>query len=82
MRRFSAGQANLNCFSLLDLSASAADQLQCAQRNAACIQPNVPAPYTHTPPLVWPARIKIGYLSYDYRQHPVAFLIGELFRTP
>ncbi len=79
LRRFRSGESDLNSFSLLDLPATAAEQLQCAQRNAARIQANVQMRYEHTPPTDWPARIKVGYLSYDYRQHPVAFLIGELF---
>ncbi|MDP1680622.1 MAG: tetratricopeptide repeat protein [Burkholderiales bacterium] len=79
LRRFRSGESDLNSFSLLDLPATVAEQLQCAQRNAARIQANVQMRYEHTPPTDWPARIKIGYLSYDYRQHPVAFLIGELF---
>ncbi len=79
LRRFRSGESDLNSFSLLDLPATAAEQLQCAQRNAARIQANVQMRYVHTPPTDWPARIKVGYLSYDYRQHPVAFLIGELF---
>jgi predicted O-linked N-acetylglucosamine transferase (SPINDLY family) len=79
LRRFRSGETELNSFSMLDLPAGAAEQLQCAQRNAARIQANVQMQYAHTPPNAWPARIKIGYLSYDYRQHPVAFLIGELF---
>ena len=79
LRRFRSGEADLNAFSMLDLPATVAEQLQCAQRNAARIQSNVQMRYEHLPPSDWPARIKIGYLSYDYRQHPVAFLIGELF---
>lgn len=79
LRRFRSGETDLNSFSMLDLPATAAEQLQCAERNAARIQANVQMRYEYTPPTDWPARIKIGYLSYDYRQHPVAFLIGELF---
>lgn len=79
LRRFRSGEADLNSFSMLDLPATAAEQLQCAQRNAARVLANVQTPYKHAPPSDWPARIKIGYLSYDYRQHPMAFLIGELF---
>lgn len=79
LRRFRSGEADLNSFSMLDLPATAAEQLQCAQRNAARILANVQTPYVHTPANIWPELIKIGYLSYDYRQHPVAFLIGELF---
>lgn len=79
LRRFRSGEANLNSFSMLDLPATAAEQLQCALANATRIQASVQSRYTHQVPNTWPARIKIGYLSYDYRQHPVAFLIGELF---
>ncbi|MBT9612630.1 MAG: tetratricopeptide repeat protein [Burkholderiales bacterium] len=79
LRRFRSGETDLNSFSMLDLPATAAEQLQCAQRNAARIQSNVQMQYEHPSSSVWPTRIKIGYLSYDYRQHPVAFLIGELF---
>lgn len=79
LRRFRCDAAALNPFSLLDLPTSAAEQLQCAQANAKRILANVPMQFAHVSFGEWPQRIKIGYLSYDYRQHPVAFLIGELF---
>lgn len=79
LRRFRSGEAELNPYSLLELPASAADQLRCAEQQANKMQMRVMArqPYTHRPRQR--EKIRIGYLSYDYRQHPVAFLIGELF---
>ena len=79
MRRFRARQADLNPYSLLDLPATAAEQLQCGKSRAEKIAAAAAPRFAHTPPAALPARIRIGYLSYDYRPHPVAFLIGELF---
>lgn len=79
LRRFRSGEAPLNPYSLLELPASAADQLRCAEQQAAAMQARVAGmrAYAHAPRQR--DKIRIGYLSCDYRQHPVAFLIGELF---
>ena len=62
-------------FSLLAISPSAEDQLQCAERRAR--DQTVFPPlwrgevYTHD-------RIRVAYLSADFREHPVAYLIAGL----
>ena len=64
------GNANILPFSLLAISASAADQLQCAKLwiDKKCPRLEMPA---------WPAEqrerkiIRVAYLSPDFRRHPV-----------
>lgn len=63
-------------FPLLALPSSGADQLQCARLEAR-EQPVFPAVwqeeiYSHD-------RIRVGYLSADFREHAVAYLIAGLF---
>ena len=63
-------------FALLAMSSSAADQLQCA-RGYVQDQPVFPAiwrgeVYSHE-------RIRLAYLSADFREHPVAYLTAGLF---
>jgi predicted O-linked N-acetylglucosamine transferase (SPINDLY family) len=62
-------------FSILPIPSSAADQLQCARRQAK-EQPAFPQiwngqAYSHE-------RIRVAYLSADFRDHPVAALIAGL----
>lgn len=75
-----AGRSGFQPFSLLGLSSTLADQRACATvygekrqvsqsfcsstRGSAAIAPQ--------------GKIKIGYLSADFRQHPVSFLLAEL----
>jgi predicted O-linked N-acetylglucosamine transferase (SPINDLY family) len=67
----------INPAQFLSLTASAAEQAQCARRHAAAIARGAAA----LPP---PARrsrerLRIGYLSGDFREHPVAELAVDLF---
>jgi predicted O-linked N-acetylglucosamine transferase (SPINDLY family) len=62
-------------FNLLATTASPADQLQCAKSYVADRQ-SFPAiwrgeAYTHD-------RIRVAYISSDYREHPIAYLIAEV----
>jgi len=74
-----AGEAATSPFNFLGLDASPADQLRCAQ---AWTRRRYPA----QPPL-WRGeryvhdRIRIGYVSADFRQHPVAYLAAGLFEA-
>lgn len=77
--RFRAGRADMNPYSLLDLPASPQEQLDCARRNAQKILAGTARTFTHTPHRPAAPRLRIGYISYDFRPHPVAFLIAELF---
>jgi protein O-GlcNAc transferase len=63
-------------FMLLALPSSALDQLQCAQ-NPAIARPSLPPLwsgqiYSHD-------RIRLAYLSSDFREHPIAYLTAGLF---
>jgi protein O-GlcNAc transferase len=64
-------------FTLLALSSTPADQLACARRFAAKIVTPGAAELVR-PPRKTGERIRLGYLSADFRRHPVAFLIAEL----
>lgn len=79
LRRFRSGEAALNPYSLLELPATAADQLHGAEAQARSVQARVVDLPGFTHSRQPREKIRVGYLSYDYRQHPVAFLIGELF---
>ncbi len=63
---------------LLAIPASPADQLKCARLHAANQYPAFPVPlwrgerYSH-------GRIRVGYVSGDLREHPVAVLTAGLF---
>jgi protein O-GlcNAc transferase len=61
-------------FTLLALSSSPEEQLACARPVAAKIA--APAIVLPRPQLERGERIRLGYLSADFRQHPVAFLIA------
>ena len=62
-------------FSLLTMSSSLTVQKQAAETYTQAKHPNagwsLPAKHKHE-------KIKIGYFSSDFRQHPVAYLIAEL----
>src|SRR5438105_11690214 len=81
VRRAIAAQSSVNApLTLLGLSSSLQEQLACARRVAA--EMVVPAgAFRHAPPTAKDAgeRIRLGYLSADFRQHPVAFLIAGVF---
>jgi predicted O-linked N-acetylglucosamine transferase (SPINDLY family) len=64
-------------FYLLSTSATAADQLICAQR---WLQPLTPSPREISScPATRHGRIRIGYLSGDFQQHATSHLIAGLF---
>jgi protein O-GlcNAc transferase len=71
-----AGNLAVSSFDFLGMSWSAADQLTCAKR-AMADQPLLPHAwrgeiYSHD-------RIRIGYISADFRTHPIAQLVAGLF---
>jgi protein O-GlcNAc transferase len=64
-------------FALLALSSTSKEQLDCTRRVSGTIA--VPEADELTCPLPrLGERIRLGYLSADFHQHPVAFLIAEL----
>ena len=73
-----AGRPVIDPFGNLTVSASPADQLRCARIAVAdATQPDMPRlwkgeHYAHE-------KIRIAYLSADFRPHPVAFLIAGVF---
>lgn len=69
-----SGQVASPPFSLLSISSSATDQLQCAQGYVAALPaapPLLPQTYSHD-------RIRVAYLSGDFRDHPIGYLIAGL----
>ncbi len=73
--RVGGGIPTITPFSLLAISSSAEDQLQCARRLARDRMRFPPLwcgeVYEHD-------RIRVAYLSADFREHPVAYLIAGL----
>ena len=74
-----AGEAATSPFNFLVSNASAADQLRCARTWADRRYPAQPplwrgGRYVHD-------RIRIGYVSADFREHPVAYLTAGLFEV-
>jgi protein O-GlcNAc transferase len=73
-----AGKANCEPFILLSLTDLPDDHLRCAQAWVAAKHPITAKPvwqdkvYKHD-------KIRLGYVSADLRQHPVAYLVAELF---
>ena len=65
-------------FYLLSTSASASDQLVCAQRWIKPIKPPREAVFHHGASAE-KERIRLGYLSGDFHQHATAQLMAELF---
>jgi len=72
------GTAIIQPFLLLAYSSDATLQLLCAER---CVQHRIPV----TPPPLWNGKnykhkkIRVAYLSADYRAHATSYLIAELF---
>jgi len=64
-------------FIMLALSSTPEEQHECARQAAAQIAVPDAGILRHPRP-VWGERIRLGYLSADFRQHPVAFLIAGL----
>ena len=75
-----AGERRSAPFVLLALPATPADQLKCAQLWFSDRCPDPPPPlwrgeqYRHE-------RIRVAYISPDYRDHPVAFLTAGMFES-
>lgn len=79
LQAVSAGEAVTSPFNLLVSDASAADQLRCARTWTDRRYPMQPPiwqgeRYAHD-------RVRIGYVSADFRQHPVAYLAAGLFEA-
>jgi protein O-GlcNAc transferase len=79
LRAVRAGEAAASPFNLLVSDASPADQLRCARSWTDRRYPAQPPlwrgeRYAHE-------RIRIGYVSADFRQHPVAYLAAGLFEA-
>ncbi len=63
-------------FIFLNFSSSPAEQQACTQKWVSRMQ--VVPEFSHTRPRQ-PGRIRVGYLSSDFRSHATAFLMAELF---
>ena len=81
IKLFNAEQQNVIPFVFLSLPTTPAEQRKCAE---LYIKDRVPpsihgrlSDTRHYDPN--PERIKVGYLSGDYQNHPVAYLMAELF---
>jgi predicted O-linked N-acetylglucosamine transferase (SPINDLY family) len=72
------GTARVPPFYLLATPASPAEQLACARRWAKPIMPPSQDTFRHAAPRPHD-RIRLGYLSADFRQHATAALAAELF---
>lgn len=72
------GEKAVSPFIFLAITQSLADQLQCARTYVADKHPLAPAPLwaKHRHPH---DRIRVAYLSADFRDHPVSFLTAGLF---
>ena len=75
-----AGKSACLPFVLLSIDASPEDQAQCAN---ICIERSVsPTPYTAANKAgLEPVKIRVGYLSTDFRTHPVGYLTAGLFES-
>jgi predicted O-linked N-acetylglucosamine transferase (SPINDLY family) len=75
-----AGKWVCEPFSLLATPADAADQLRCAKTNVAKQEaPIAVDPDGQTRPSSDHERLRVAYVSADFREHPVAFLMAGLF---
>ena len=76
---FNAGQKNVIPFVFLSLPTTPLEQKKCAElyiQDRVSVQADMAATRQYAPQ---PKRLKIGYLSGDYQNHPVAYLMAELF---
>lgn len=78
----SATEEEISPFSLLSISSSPADQLQCARnfaarygRAVAGSRERLAFRFERAPA----ARLRVGYLSADFHEHATAYLTAELF---
>ena len=75
-----AGERNVDPLTLMGLSDSTADQLQCARRWVSALFPRSATPlwrgerYAHS-------RIRIAYLSTDFREHAMPRLMAGVFEA-
>ncbi|MEP7030468.1 MAG: tetratricopeptide repeat protein [Pseudolabrys sp.] len=76
LKNVRAGKPASTPFALLPIPASAADHSLCVQnyvKNWPCLEPvRRNAFYSHD-------RIRVAYLSSDFRVHPIAYAVAELF---
>ena len=69
------GQGGINPFLLLSTSATPADQLKCGQLYAASAKVVGRARAVDPVPA---QKVRLGYLSGDYREHPISYLIAAM----
>lgn len=72
------GQKGYGTLQLLALSDSASLQQRCAQLHAAHNHPAMPTPLHDGKPYHH-KKIRLAYLSADFRDHAVSYLIGSMF---
>jgi len=77
LRAVRDGKANTSPFAFLGTGASGADELACARAWATRRYPAPALPLSGTP--YAHEKIRIGYLSADFREHPVSYLIAGVF---
>ena len=70
--------SNVNPFTTLAMPLSPGAQLRAAQRWAAQIAPAVPVPRPERP-MRTGGRLRVGFVSSDFREHPITRLAAELF---
>ncbi|MBI5137483.1 MAG: tetratricopeptide repeat protein [Nitrospirae bacterium] len=78
LARFPSAGGEVRPFPLLSMPSTPAQQLDCARRFARKAFAGITPAFAHATPETGP--ITIGYLSGDFRRHPVAFLMAELLR--
>ena len=69
---------NANPFTTLAMPLSPRAQLRAARRWAATLAPAVPVPRPELP-VLGGQRLRIGFVSSDFREHPIGRLTAELF---
>ena len=72
------GEANTSPFAFLAISSSAEDQLHCARSWA---RKRYPARDRWDGQLRQHGKIRIGYVSADFREHPVTYLAAGIFES-
>jgi protein O-GlcNAc transferase len=72
------GKANTNPFAFFGIGSSVEDQFKCAQSWARKLFPPADKSFWRGEPYK-NSRIRIGYVSSDFRQHPVADLVAGVF---
>lgn len=63
-------------FIFLSVESSPAEQFECSKRWASKLARGTPFAHNRPRP---PGRIRVGYLSADFRRHATAYLMAELF---